>query len=157
MSVKTRNPFAVDLEVNDLDKLMEIASLTEDRDPTSAINSDLPVGVYGAALNGGAFAKTSAGDKIKFTFKFTLVGGDFHGRTRNIIRVIKTDDGGDSYLRLRNDLKIFGVDAINPTDIIEQLVDTEQIECGIVVTAGSKVGSVFYNIVSLEAMEDYLD
>ena len=73
--------------------------------------------------------------------------------TVKITRVIKTDDSGDSYLRLRNELRVLG--RIRPTDIVEQLSVTELIECGITVTAGSKAGSVFYNLVSLDALAEY--
>lgn len=156
MSVKTKNPFGIDLNADDLELLGEVADLTRERDPESIISNDLPVGVYQAALNGGVWAKTADGTKLKFTFAFTILGGDFHGKVRKINRVIKTDDGGDSYLRLRRELKVFGVDAINPVDIVEQLASTDLIEFGLVVTAASKGTGVFYNIVSTEALADYL-
>jgi hypothetical protein len=155
MAVQNQNPFAISLGEEDLDILGQVADLTADRDPESATNSDLPVGVYHGALLGGTFGKTASGDKLKFTYSFTIIGGDYHGRNRKITRVIKTDDGGDSYLRLRNELRTFGVDAIKPADIVEQLSVTELIECGITVTAGSKAGSVFYNLVSLDALAEY--
>lgn len=155
MAQQNTNPFAITLGEDDLALLGQVADLTSERDPESVGGGDLPVGIYHAALLGGTFGRTASGDKLKFTYAFTILGGDYTGRQRKITRVIKTDDGGDSYLRLRNELRIFGVDAVNPIEIVEQLAITETIECGITVTAGSKAGSVFYNLVTMEALAEY--
>ena len=64
MAIQNQNPFAISLGEDDLDILGQVADLT-DRDPESAMNNDLPVGVYHGALLGGTFGKTANGEKIK--------------------------------------------------------------------------------------------